>query len=512
MKVDKIIVVDFGSQYTQLIVRKIRENKVYSVIKSNNLKVEEIIDEKPKGIILSGGPSSVYDENSPKISREIFELGIPILGICYGFQLTSFMLGGVVEKSSKREFGSANIKIIYEEKLFKNLPSSFSVWMSHSDKVTRLPENFISLASTSNTEYAAACLPEKNIYGVQFHPEVVHTEFGNEILKNFLFEICNCSQNWEMSNFIIDKIIEIKSLVGREKVVCALSGGVDSTVAAVLVQKAIGNDLHCIHVNTGLMRKNESEEVIEFFKKNLNLNLHYVDASELFLERLKGITDPEEKRKIIGRTFIHVFQDEVKRIGDVKFLVQGTLYPDVVESGAFSKNSSVIKTHHNVGGLPKDLNFILIEPLKELFKDEVRELGKELKIPESFLMRHPFPGPGLAVRIIGEVTKDKLDILREADFIFIDELKKNNLYDKVWQAFAVLLPVKSVGVMGDERSYEFTIVLRAVTSLDGMTADWAKLDYEFLNLVSNRIINEIKGVNRVVYDITSKPPATIEWE
>lgn len=512
MITDKIIVIDFGSQYTQLIVRKIRELGVYSLIKSHHLSIDDLLNEKPKGIIFSGGPASVYDEEAPKISKEIFELGIPILGICYGFQLTSLLLEGKVEKSEKREFGLTKIYIKSSEKLFENLPNSFNVWMSHSDKVVELPKNFISLASTENTEFAAACEPMKKMYGVQFHPEVTHTEFGQQILKNFVFEVCGCEPTWKMSNFIQDKIEKIKNIARNNLVVCALSGGVDSTVAAILVQKAIGNNLHCIHVDTGLMRKNESKEVVKFFRGKFDLNLHFIDASRLFLDRLKGVTDPELKRKIIGNTFIEVFEKEVKKIGEVKFLVQGTLYPDVVESGAFSKNSSVIKTHHNVGGLPENLKFELIEPLRELFKDEVRELGKELGIPEEFLMRHPFPGPGLAVRIIGEVTDDKLQILREADFIFIDELKKNNLYNSVWQAFSVLLPVKSVGVMGDERSYEYTIVLRAVTSLDGMTADWAKLDYEFLNLVSNRIINEIEGVNRVVYDITSKPPATIEWE
>lgn len=512
MNVDKILVIDFGSQYTQLIVRKIRESNVYSLIKSNKVSIEEIIKEEPKGIILSGGPSSVYDENSPKINQEIFNLGIPVLGICYGFQLISFMLGGEVQKSPKREFGLSKISLKNSDLLFQNVPEEFNVWMSHSDKVIRLPENFIPLASTENTEFAAACDLKRKIFGVQFHPEVTHTEFGQQIIQNFLFQVCKCKPEWQLSNFIQEKILEIKEKTNNQLVACALSGGVDSTVAAVLVQKAIGDRLHCIHVDTGLMRKNESQTVIKFFKEHLNLNLHFVDASELFLERLKGVIHPEEKRKIIGRTFIEVFENEVKKIGEIKFLVQGTLYPDVVESGAFSSNSSVIKTHHNVGGLPEELNFDLIEPLRELFKDEVRELGKQLNIPQEFLTRHPFPGPGLAVRIIGEVTKEKLDILREADHIFIEELKKNNYYDAVWQAFAVLLPLKSVGVMGDERSYSYTIALRAVTSIDGMTADWARIEYQLLNLVSNRIINEIKGVNRVVYDITSKPPATIEWE
>ena len=512
MNVDKIIVIDFGSQYTQLILRRIRENKVFAILKPNDVSVKEILTENPKGIILSGGPASVYDQNAPQISEEILKLNIPVLGICYGFQLVSKIFGGTVEKSEKREFGLAKINILRKSELFSNLPEKFNVWMSHSDKVIQLPEKFISLASTDNTEFAAAFDPERKIYGVQFHPEVYHTEFGNEIIKNFLFKVCNCEPNWQMKNFIQEKISEIQTKVKDQLVVCALSGGVDSTVAAVLVHRAIGYKLHCIHVDTGLMRKNESQNIIDFFTKNFRMNLHFVDASQIFLERLKGIIDPEEKRKIIGKTFIEVFESEIKKIGDVKFLVQGTLYPDVVESGAFSKNTSVIKTHHNVGGLPENLKFELIEPLRELFKDEVRELGKELNIPDEFLKRHPFPGPGLAVRIIGEVNSENLELVREADFIFIEELKRQKLYDKVWQAFAVLLPVKSVGVMGDERSYGNTIVLRAVTSVDGMTADWAKPDYDFLNLVSNRIINEIKGVNRVVYDITSKPPATIEWE
>ncbi len=510
--VDKILVIDFGSQYTQLIVRKVRNFNVYSLIKHNSITVEEILNEQPKGIILSGGPASVFDINSPKINNKILELGIPILGICYGFQLISFSLGGRVEKSDKREYGLAKLKVDNKNKLFLNIPSEFNVWMSHSDKVVKLPENFIPIASTENTEYAAAFNPEKNIYGVQFHPEVTHTEFGNKIIENFLFEICKCNPNWLMSNFINDKIDEIKKIVGNNKVVCALSGGVDSTVAAILVQKAIGKNLHCIHVDTGLMRKNESKEIIDFFQKNFVINLHFVDASRLFIQKLKGVYEPEEKRKIIGKTFIEVFESEIQKIGDVKFLVQGTLYPDIVESGVFSSNSSVIKSHHNVGGLPENLSLHLIEPLKELFKDEVRQLGRELNIPEILLKKHPFPGPGLAIRIIGEVDEEKLNLLREVDYLFIEELKKSNLYDSVWQAFAVLLPVKSVGVMGDERSYAYSIVLRAVTSIDGMTADWAKLDHQFLNLVSNKIINEIKGVNRVVYDITSKPPATIEWE
>lgn len=512
MKVEKIIVIDFGSQYTQLIVRKVRELNIYAEIKSNEITVDEIKKELPKGIILSGGPASVYDENTPSIVDEIFDLNIPILGICYGFQLITKLLGGKVEKSEKREFGLAQIEITKDSLLFKNIPSKFNVWMSHSDKVVTLPKGFIATARTQNSEFASAELTSKGIYGVQFHPEVVHTEFGEKIFSNFLYEICKCEGKWQISDFINYKVDEIKSIVKDNLIVCALSGGVDSTVAAVLVQKAIGDQLHCIHVDTGLMRKDESKSIVEFLKKELGLKISIVETKDIFLFRLKGIVDPEEKRKIIGNTFIEIFENEVQKIGNVKFLVQGTLYPDVVESGTFSKNSSVIKTHHNVGGLPEKMKFQLIEPLRELFKDEVRKLGQKLSIPEYFLNRHPFPGPGLAVRIIGEVSEERLEILRTADHIFIEELKKHNLYDSVWQAFAVLLPVRSVGVMGDERNYGLTIVLRSVTSVDGMTADWAKLDYDFLNIVSNRIINEINGVNRVVYDITSKPPATIEWE
>ncbi len=512
MRKNKILVIDFGSQYTQLIVRKIREQRVYAEIKPNMISFDEIMNENPSGIILSGGPASVYDKDSPKLDPKILKAGIPILGICYGFQLISFLTSGKVEKSAKREFGLAKIRIKKENKLFKALPEEFNVWMSHSDKVYELPDNFEILASTENTEFAAACDKKSKVYGVQFHPEVHHTQFGDKILANFLFEICECKPEWKVENFIATKIKELRDRIGGDLAVCALSGGVDSTVAATLVHKAIGERLHCIHVDTGLMRKNESQEIIKFYNENLHFNLHFVDASKLFLKRLRGIVDPEEKRKIIGQTFIEVFESEVNKIGEVKYLIQGTLYPDVVESGAFSKNSSVIKTHHNVGGLPDKFNFVLIEPLRELFKDEVRQLGRALGIDEGFLMRHPFPGPGLAVRITGEITDERIEILREADAIFIEELKKHNYYDQVWQAFAVILPVRSVGVMGDERSYGYTIVLRAVTSVDGMTADWARLDYEFLSLVSNRIVNEIKGVNRVVYDITSKPPATIEWE
>jgi len=509
---DKIIIIDFGSQYTQLISRKIREKSVFAIIKPSEVSLEEIKLEKPKGIIFSGGPKSVYDEDAPKVNAEILKLNIPVLGICYGFQLISHLLGGKVERAEKREYGFARLRLIRRENIFKNLPVEFNVWMSHSDKIVELPSNFKILARTDNTEHSAAISYDGKLIGVQFHPEVTNTEFGNEIIHNFLFEVCKCEPNWVPKKFIESKVEEIKEKVGNRKVACALSGGVDSTVAAVLVKEAVKDNLICIHVDTGLMRKNESKKVLKLFSENLNLNVHFVDARDKFLAKLKGIENPEVKRKIIGELFIRIFEDEVRKFGNVEFLVQGTLYPDIVESGSFSKNTSVIKTHHNVGGIPEDHNFTIIEPLRDLFKDEVRKIGKELNIPEDFVKRHPFPGPGLAVRIIGEVTEDRLNLLREADYIFIEELEKHNLYDSVWQAFAVLLPIRSVGVMGDERSYGYTIVLRAVSSIDGMTADWAKLDFDFLKVVSNRIINEIKGVNRVVYDVTSKPPATIEWE
>lgn len=509
---DKILVIDFGSQYTQLIARKIREQNVFAILKPSEVRLDEIISENPKGIILSGGPKSVYDADAPMISPEIFNLNLPILGICYGFQLMSQILGGKVERAEKREFGLAKLHVIDHGTIFSGLRDEFNVWMSHSDKITKLPNKFKVLARTENSEYASVISEDGKLIGVQFHPEVAHTEFSKEIFKNFLFNICRCEPNWIPQKFIESKVEEIRGIIGDKKIICALSGGVDSTVAAVLVQKAVGKNLICMHVDTGLMRKDESKNVMNLFTKNLNLNVHFVDAHEKFLSKLKGVVNPEEKRKIVGEVFIRAFEEEVEKLGDIEFLVQGTLYPDVVESGAFSKNSSKIKTHHNVGGLPDHHGFTIIEPLRELFKDEVRKIGYELNIPKDFLDRHPFPGPGLAVRIIGEVTEEKLNIIREADYIFIEELKRNNLYDSVWQAFAVLLPIRSVGVMGDERSYEYTIVLRAVASIDGMTADWAKLDLEFLNIVSNKIINEIKGVNRVVYDITSKPPATIEWE
>ena len=512
MNFDKILVLDFGSQYTQLIARRIRELKVYSEIFPYNESIKKIKTFSPKGIILSGGPSSVYDDYSPMIDKEIFNLGIPILGICYGMQLITHLFNGNVHPSDKREYGLANLKIKGKDLLFNNLPDSFKVWMSHGDKIDNLPENFTTIAYTDNSPYAAIANIKLRIWGVQFHPEVVHTDYGKDILSNFVFNICNCKDNWDIGSFLNDTIAQIRATVGREKVICGLSGGVDSSVVAVLLQRAIGEQLTCIFVNNGVLRKNEAEKVVKVFGDNFKINLDYIDAEDIFLHRLKGVTDPEKKRKIIGNTFIDIFEKEAKNLGDVKFLAQGTLYPDVIESVSFKGPSATIKSHHNVGGLPEKMKLKLIEPLRELFKDEVRELGLELGMPEDIIYRQPFPGPGLAIRIIGEVTKDRLNILRESDDIIVSEIKNAGLYRKIWQSFGVLLPIKTVGVMGDERTYENVLALRAVNSVDGMTADWVKLPYELLGKISNRIINEIKGVNRVVYDISSKPPATIEWE
>ncbi|MCS7054065.1 MAG: glutamine-hydrolyzing GMP synthase [Ignavibacterium sp.] len=507
-----ILIIDFGSQFTQLITRRVRESKVYSEIFPHTITVESIKNIKPKGIILSGGPMSVYDQDAPSVSKEIFDLNIPILGICYGLQFISKELGGKVEGSFDREYGRTKFNIIKNSKLTEGIPNQSIVWMSHGDIVKSPPEGFEIIGTSEHSPICAIENLDKNIYGVQFHPEVYHTEFGDRLIKNFLFNICKCEADWTPSNFISSSIEEIKNKVGNSKAICALSGGVDSTVAAVLVKKAIGENLHCIHIDTGLMRKNESQQIEKLFSSQLDLNVKYVNASQIFLQRLKNITDPEQKRKIIGNTFIEIFEQESKKIEDVEFLVQGTLYPDVIESVSVKGKSATIKTHHNVGGLPEKMNLKLIEPFRELFKDEVRKVGYELGIPEDFIMRHPFPGPGLAVRILGEVTEDRIKILQEADDIFISELKRENLYNKIWQAFAVLLPVQSVGVMGDARTYENVLALRAVTSVDGMTADWYPFENEFLAKVSNLIINKVNGVNRVVYDISSKPPSTIEWE
>ncbi|QER41582.1 glutamine-hydrolyzing GMP synthase [Thermodesulfobacterium sp. TA1] len=511
---NKILILDFGSQTTQLIARRIRELGVYSEIKPCFISLEEIKSFKPSGIILSGGPSSVYDIDAPTITPKIFELGVPVLGICYGVQLISHLLGGKVERSEKREFGPAFIKIVEENALFKGLKKGgvYKVWMSHSDRIEVLPEGFYVLAETENTPFAAIAHKEKPVYGVQFHPEVIHTEIGQEVLGNFVFEVCGCEADWSMPSFIERTVEEIKELVKEnEKVICALSGGIDSTVTALLVHKAIGDRLIPIFVNNGLLRKNEPEEVLSLMK-SLGLKVDYVDASSLFLERLKGVEDPERKRKIIGETFIEVFEKEAKKFENVVYLAQGTLYPDVIESVSFRGPSATIKSHHNVGGLPERMHLKLIEPLRELFKDEVRKIAELLGLPKHIIWRQPFPGPGLAIRIIGEVSEEKLNILREADAIVTEEMLNTGWYYQVWQSFAVLLPVKTVGVMGDARTYEYVVAIRCVESQDAMTADWVKLPYELLERLSNRIINEVKGVNRVVYDISSKPPATIEWE
>ncbi|GBD89324.1 GMP synthase [glutamine-hydrolyzing] [bacterium BMS3Abin04] len=509
---DYVLILDFGSQYTQLITRRIRESNVYSITHPHFYPLEKIELKSLKGIILSGGPMSVYDNDVPSIDKRIFELGVPILGVCYGMQLITKMLNGKVEPADNREYGKAELLILTDSMLLKNVRNMSTVWMSHGDLISSSPNNFKVIAKTPETPVAAIENTDSNIYGLQFHPEVHHTEEGKKIIDNFLFDICNCENNWTPKNFIVNEVEKIKSLVGNNKAICALSGGVDSSVAAFLVDKAIGQNLICVHVDSGLMREDESNNVVKMFEKSFNLNLIHVNASEMFLKNLKGAVDPEEKRKIIGNTFIKVFEKEANKNKDIRYLVQGTLYPDVIESVSVKGNSATIKTHHNVGGLPDRMDLKLIEPFRELFKDEVRNIGKELNLPDSFIKRHPFPGPGLAVRILGEITKGRLEILRKADKIFIDSIEEAGIYDEIWQAFAVLLPIQTVGVMGDQRTYENVVALRAVTSTDGMTADWYRFDSDFLELVSNKIIRNVKGINRVVYDISSKPPSTIEWE
>jgi len=511
---EKIIILDFGSQYTQLIARRVRESKVYSEIYPYNISLDRIRELQPKGIILSGSPSSVYDDKSPCIEKDLFQLGIPILGICYGMQITTFLLSGEVSPSQKREYGKAALIIDAANDLFAgfSVNDTIQVWMSHGDRIKKLPQGFEIIGHSENSPFAAMRDKERNIFGVQFHPEVVHTPQGKEILNNFMFKICKCSPAWTMKSFIQQSIKEIRRAVGDNKVICGCSGGVDSTVAAVLLEKAIGHQLTCIFIDNGLLRKNEFVKVSELLTKSFNVNLITIDASQRFLQNLKGVVDPERKRIIIGHEFIYVFEEEARKLGKVDFLAQGTLYPDVIESTSFKGPSATIKSHHNVGGLPEKMNLKLIEPFRELFKDEVRELGKELGLPDDAIYRHPFPGPGLAIRIIGEITDENLRLVREADEIILDEMKKSGWYRQVWQAFAVLLPIQTVGVMGDERTYEKVVAVRVVQSIDAMTADWAKLPYDLLGTISNRIINEIRGINRIVYDISSKPPSTIEWE
>ena len=510
---DSIVVLDFGAQYSQLIARRVRECGVYSQIVPFTTPAEEIKRMGVKGIILSGGPASVKTPGSPRPDKAIFNLGVPVFGICYGLQVMSLVLGGKVEGAEKKEYGLADISIKKESLLFKGLGNESRVWMSHGDSVSEMAPGFTCTADTPNCPYTAVEDEARNFYGVQFHPEVVHSVDGMAMIRNFVLEICKAKADWSMGNFIEDSIKKIRETVGDRQVLCGLSGGVDSSVAAVLIHKAIGDQLVCVFVNNGMLRKGEAESVLNLFGKHFNMRLQYADAEDDFLSALKGVTEPEAKRKIIGKLFVDTFYREAKKCGDISFLAQGTLYPDVIESRSPSGGpSATIKSHHNVGGIPEDLKWELLEPLKELFKDEVRELGKELGLPEELVYRHPFPGPGLGVRCIGEVTKERLDTLRDVDAIFIDEIRKAGLYGKIWQALADLLPVKSVGVQGDERTYREVCTLRAVTSEDAMTADWYHMPYEVMQKCAVRICNEVPGVNRVLYDITSKPPATIEWE
>ena len=511
---ETIVVLDFGSQYSQLIARRIRECRVYSKIMPYYTSAEAIRAENPKGIILSGGPASVYSAHAPKCDPAIFELGIPVLGICYGLQLMIHTLGGEITRGHAREYGKAMLKIVKSGNLFLGLDGEIQVWMSHGDKVAKMPAGgFEILGSSGNTEFCAVHMPERNLYGIQFHPEVVHTPQGKTIIGNFCKNICKCVGDWTMESFIEQQVREIRAKVGSANVILGLSGGVDSSVAAALIHKAIGKQLNCIFVNNGLLRKNEAERLRNLFGRAFDMKLIYVDATERFLARLAGVEEPEKKRKIIGNEFVQVFDDASAKIEHAEFLAQGTTYPDVIESVPIDGNpAAMIKSHHNVGGLPKEMKFQLLEPLSRLFKDEVREVGRQLGLPEDVVMRQPFPGPGLAVRHLGAVSQKTLDILRDADEIVVEEIKKAGLYYSIWQTFAVFLPIRTVGVMGDERTYDYVIALRAVESTDGMTADWVQLPYDLLGRISSRIINEVNGVNRVVYDITSKPPGTIEWE
>ncbi len=513
---ETILILDYGAQYSQLIARRVRELGVYSELQPFNLPVDAIRRINPRGIILSGSPYSTYEPGAPISSPEIFDLGIPVLGICYGLQLMGSQLGGEVDRAARREYGQADLIIDDASDLFAGLGDDgrarLTVWMSHGDHLTRIPPGFEPIAHTANAPICAIRNPKRRLYAVQFHPEVIHTPRGGEILRNFLYRICGCAGGWSAASFIASSADRIRETVGEGRVLCALSGGVDSAVAAVLLHKAIGDRLYCVHINNGLMRKGESEQVVETFRSMFHITLASIDATELFLDALRGVADPETKRKTIGRLFIEVFEREARAIGRVDFLPQGTHNPDVIESTSFRGPAVTIKSHHNVGGLPEKMHLRLIEPFRELFKDEVREVGTALGLPEELIWRHPFPGPGLAVRVLGEVTRARLDLLREADAVFVEEIRRAGLYRDIWQGFVVLLPVRSVGVMGDGRTYDETAAIRAVASTDGMTADWFRIPHEVLARISSRITNEIRGINRVVYDISSKPPATIEWE
>ncbi|UAL52593.1 glutamine-hydrolyzing GMP synthase [Metabacillus sp. CT-WN-B3] len=510
MQDEMVVVLDFGSQYNQLITRRIRELGVYSELHPHTLTAEEIKKMNPKGIILSGGPNSVYGEQAFRCDEKIFDLGIPVLGICYGMQLMTHYLGGKVEAANHREYGKATLNVQTETALFADLPKQQIVWMSHGDLVADIPSGFIVDATSPACPFAAISNEERRLYGVQFHPEVRHSEFGNDMLKNFVFGVCGCSEEWSMENFIEMELQKIREQVGEKQVLCALSGGVDSSVVAVLIHKAIGDQLTCIFVDHGLLRKDEAEGVMKTFSEGFNMNVIKVDAKERFMDKLRGVSDPEQKRKIIGNEFIYVFDDEATKLKGIEFLAQGTLYTDIIESG--TATAQTIKSHHNVGGLPEDMQFKLIEPLNTLFKDEVRALGSELGIPDEIVWRQPFPGPGLGIRVLGAISEEKLEIVRESDAILREEIAKAGLERDIWQYFTVLPDIRSVGVMGDARTYDYTIGIRAVTSIDGMTSDWARIPWEVLELISTRIVNEVKHINRVVYDITSKPPATIEWE
>lgn len=508
-----ILIIDFGSQYNQLIARRVREARVYCRIEPPAIGIDAIKALAPEGLILSGGPASIYEPDSPKVDPAIFDLGLPILGICYGMQYMVHVLGGKVRRAEKREYGHAQLKVHTDSGIFRRIEKTTPCWMSHGDTIIDLPGGFSVIGSTANTRISAIEHPGKRLYGLQFHPEVVHTPRGKAMLRNFLFEVCGCRKTWTMKSFVTQAVREARETIADGKVILGLSGGVDSSVTALLLHKAVGRRLTCIFVDNGLLRENEPEQVKAVFKEHFRMNLRFVSARQAFLGRLRGIQDPEKKRKVIGRTFIEVFEREARKIKGVEFLAQGTLYPDIIESrSAFGGPSAVIKSHHNVGGLPKKMRLCLVEPLKHLFKDEVRQVGKALGLPEDLIWRQPFPGPGLAIRIIGDVTRSRLAVLRKVDAILLEEIKAAGLYKRLWQAFSVLLPLKSVGIMGDQRTYENIVAVRAVNSTDAMTADWARLPQALLARISNRIINEVRGVNRVVYDISSKPPSTIEWE